>query len=203
MRGAIAAGHPLTAEAGASVLAAGGNAVDACVAAAFTAWVVESPLTGPGGGGFMLVHGGRDGRTRIYDAFVAVPGAGHRSTVAPMQRLDVVFEGDSTQAFNVGASTVAVPGAVLGLEVAHRAHGTLPWRELAAPAAALARQGVALTAAQGYLHAILDDLLRSTAEGRSVYGRDRRLKPGECLVQPDLAETIELLGERGARELYS
>src|SRR5204863_512309 len=48
MRGAVAAGHPLTADAGARVLAAGGNAVDACVAAAFVSWVCESPLTGPG-----------------------------------------------------------------------------------------------------------------------------------------------------------
>ena len=56
MRGAIAAGHPLTAEAGARVLAEGGNAVDACIAAAFAAAVAEGPLTGPAGGGFMLVQ---------------------------------------------------------------------------------------------------------------------------------------------------
>ena len=55
MRGAVAAGHPLTAAAGARVLEEGGNAVDACVAAAFAAWVAESPLTGPGAGGFALV----------------------------------------------------------------------------------------------------------------------------------------------------
>ena len=55
MRGAVAAGHPLTAAAGARVLEEGGNAVDACVAAAFAAWVTESPLTGPGAGGFALV----------------------------------------------------------------------------------------------------------------------------------------------------
>src|SRR5436190_977340 len=61
MGGAIAGGHPLTAEAGARILAAGGNAVDACVAAAFTSWVAESPLTGPGAGGFMLVHRARTG----------------------------------------------------------------------------------------------------------------------------------------------
>jgi len=56
MRGAVAAGHPLTAEAGARVLREGGNAVDACIAAAAMSWVAESPLTGPGAGGFMLVH---------------------------------------------------------------------------------------------------------------------------------------------------
>ena len=75
MRGAVAAGHPLTAEAGARVLEEGGNAVDACVAAAFASWVAESPLTGPGAGGFALVHSA-DGRPeRLADFFVATPGA--------------------------------------------------------------------------------------------------------------------------------
>src|SRR5207253_2746183 len=76
MKGAVAAGHPLTAEAGARILAEGGNAVDACIASAFTSWVVESPLTGPGAGGFMLVHRARDGTTRLLDFFVATPGLG-------------------------------------------------------------------------------------------------------------------------------
>ena len=76
MRGAVAAGHPLTAQAGADVLAAGGNAVDAAVGAALVSWVAESPLTGPGAGGFMLVHRARDRSTRVFDFFVAVPGLG-------------------------------------------------------------------------------------------------------------------------------
>src|SRR2546430_7943338 len=75
MNGAIAAGHPLTAAAGARVLRAGGSAVDACIAAAFVSWVCESPLTGPGGGGFMLVHEAASGRTVVLDFFVAVPRA--------------------------------------------------------------------------------------------------------------------------------
>src|SRR5947208_13844094 len=76
MKGAVAAGHPLTAEAGARILAEGGNAVDACIAAAFMSWVAESPLTGPGAGGFMLVHRARDSSTRLLDFFVATPGLG-------------------------------------------------------------------------------------------------------------------------------
>ena len=82
MKGAVAAGHPLTARAGADALAAGGNAVDACIAAAAVGWVVESPLTGPGAGGFMLVHRARDGRDFVLDFFVAVPGAGSRQASA-------------------------------------------------------------------------------------------------------------------------
>ena len=73
-------GHPLTAAAGARMLEEGGNAVDACVAAAFAAWVTESPLTGPGAGGFALVVPS-DGRpARVADFFVSTPG--HRQSGA-------------------------------------------------------------------------------------------------------------------------
>jgi len=76
VKGAIAAGHPLSARAGASMLEEGGNAVDACVAGAFAAWVAESPLTGPGAGGFALVAPA-DGRPpKVADFFVSTPGLG-------------------------------------------------------------------------------------------------------------------------------
>src|SRR5919107_1799955 len=114
MRGAIAGGHPLTAQAGAAVLEAGGNAVDACVAASFASWVCESPLTGPGGGGFMLVHRSRDSSDngRIFDFFTAAPGLGlPPGSAGPMEAVTVDFSGDSTQVFKIGAASVAVPGA--------------------------------------------------------------------------------------------
>ena len=167
MRGAVAAGHRLTAEAGARVLAEGGNAVDACIAAAFASWVAESPLTGPGGGGFIVVHRGHDRGARLLDFFVDIPGRGLAAHDRPaMDDIDVSF-GDSSQVFHIGAPSCTVPGAPAGLEEAHRAFGTLPWRELLAPAIELAREGVELNRAQAYLHAILDLILRHTKEGRS------------------------------------
>src|SRR6476469_2659486 len=72
-RGAVAAGHPLTAEAGAAVLRKGGNAVDAAVAAVLASFAVESPLTGFGAGGYMMVHDA-GGETTLTDFFVAAPG---------------------------------------------------------------------------------------------------------------------------------
>ncbi|HEY7206949.1 MAG TPA: gamma-glutamyltransferase [Gaiellaceae bacterium] len=203
MQGAVAAGHPLTVEAGARVLEAGGNAVDACVAAAFASWVAEAPLTGPGGGGFMLVHTGRDCRTRVFDFFVAVPGSGRRGEPRPMETIDVVFEGSETQVFRIGEATVAVPGTALGLEAAHRAHGSLPWRDLVGRAVELAREGVELRPAQAYLHRILDAILRHRPESRAIFGADEPLGEGDRLVQRDLADTIERIGERGAAELYT
>jgi gamma-glutamyltranspeptidase/glutathione hydrolase len=204
MKGAIAAGHPLTAEAGARVLAEGGNAVDACVAAGFASWVAESPLTGPGGGGFMLVHRARDRTTRVLDFFVAVPGLGlGRHERAEMETVDVDFTPESSQVFHIGAASCAVPGTVAGLEATHRAYGSLPWRLLAEPAVELARTGVELSRPQAYLHAILDLILRHSDEGRRIYGRGgERLVAGDLLRMPDLAGTIERLAEGGAAELY-
>src|SRR3954452_14707244 len=141
MRGAIAAGHQLTAEAGARVLADGGNAVDACIAAAFMSWVVDSTLTGPGGGGFMLVHRARDRSDALLDFFVTIPGAGlERGAGKEMDAVGVEYGPSSTQVFHIGAASVAVPGAVAGLAEAHRAYASRPWAELIAPAAELARE---------------------------------------------------------------
>ena len=204
MRGAVAAGHPLTAQAGADVLAAGGNAVDAAVGAALVSWVAESPLTGPGAGGFMLVHRARDCSTRVFDFFVAVPGLGlDGRDLAEMDRVDVDFSGSSTQIFHIGAASAAVPGAAIGLEEAHRSFGSLPWHDLFQPAIALARNGVELNKGQAYLHAILDLILRHTPESREVYEQNgERLVAEDTLLQKDLAGTLELIAEQGGKVLY-
>jgi gamma-glutamyltranspeptidase / glutathione hydrolase len=207
MKGAVAAGHALTADAGARALAEGGNAVDACVAAAFASWVAESPLTGPGAGGFALVLPA-DGRpARVADFFVATPGLGLPApSGAQMHAIDVGFGGDSetTQVFRIGEPSCAVPGTALGLEAVHRAYGRLPWPELLQPAIELARTGIELTRPQAHLHAILDLILRAQPEGRRIYSRpdEGRLLPADTFALPDLAGTLELLARDGAAALY-
>ncbi len=207
MKGAVAAGHELTVRAGARALEEGGNAVDACIAAAFASWVAESPLTGPGAGGFALVlpAGGRP--ARVADFFVATPGLGlRRPTGARMHAIDVGFGGDSdtTQVFRIGEASCAVPGTAAGLEAVHRAYGRLPWRELIRPARELAQSGLELTRPQAHLHAILDLILRHSAEGKRVYSRPDggRLLPGDHLARPDLDETLDAIAEEGASVLY-
>jgi gamma-glutamyltranspeptidase/glutathione hydrolase len=207
MNGAIAAGHRLTAEAGERVLSEGGNAVDACVAAAFAAWVAESPLTGPGAGGFALVVPGDRRPARVADFFVSSPGRGRPSPAgAAMHAIDVGFGGDSdtTQVFRIGEPSCAVPGAAAGLEALHRSYGRMPWAELLQPAIALARSGVELNRPQAHLHAILDLILRHTDEGRRLYSKPdgSRLGPGDLLRLPDLGETLEWIAAEGARPLY-
>ncbi len=203
MKGAVAAGHPLTAEAGAQILEAGGNAVDACIAAAFVAWVAESPLTGPGAGGFMLVHRARDARDLLLDFFVEVPGRVGTGPAAPMRPVDIPFgAGDTTQRFLIGAPSCAVPGMVAGLADAHRLYGTISWAELLSPAITLARTGVELNEAQALLHRVLDAVLRQDPDGRAVYGGDRRLERGEVVVMRDFATTLDALAAEGSALFY-
>jgi gamma-glutamyltranspeptidase / glutathione hydrolase len=193
----------LTAEAGARVLAEGGSAVDACIAAAFTSWVTESTVTGPGGGGFMLVHRARDRSSRLIDFFVTIPGLGLQEAAAgEMEDVDVSYA-ESSQIFRIGAASCAVPGAPAGLEYVHRVYGTRPWQSLLEPAIDLARNGVELTRPQAHLHAVVDLILRHSEEGRAIFGPEgRRLAAGEVLVQRDLAHTLELLAEHGSRAVY-
>jgi gamma-glutamyltranspeptidase / glutathione hydrolase len=199
MRGALAAGHPLTAEAGADVLRAGGNAVDACIAAAAVSWVCESPLTGPGGGGFLLVHTAHEARTRLLDFFVSVP----ERTASPGDLVGVVVDyGDSQQTFYTGPMSVAVPGATMGIWEAHRRWGSLPWADLLAPAIRVAREGVVLNEIQAFLHRILDPLLRYSPEGDALYGPGRMLLEGERFAMPELADTLEQVAVEGAGCLY-
>src|SRR5688500_2137836 len=136
MKAAIAAGHPITAEAGSRVLANGGSAVDACVAAAFAAFVAEPPLTGPAAGGFFLAH--VDGEPLLLDCFFAVPSR----PLAEMDEIVIDFGDASTQVFHVGEASVAVPGLIPGLEEAHRRFGRLAWADLVEPAIELAHAGL-------------------------------------------------------------
>ena len=180
MRGAIAAGHPLTAEAGAKVLRDGGNAVDALLAAAFTAFVTEGPLTGPAGGGFLLVHE-PGGEAVLLDCFFAVPA----DQLGVMDEVLVDFADAGTQVFHVGEGSVAVPGLLAGLEEAHRRFATLDWAELVEPALELAKRGVVCDEPRAFLHGILSSILLRDEGGRRVYGDPARVETGE------LCETLE------------
>ncbi len=174
MRGAIAAGHPLTAEAGARVLREGGNAVDALLAAAFTAFVTEGPLTGPAGGGFLLVHEPGAGATML-DCFFAVPQA----RLGVMEEVVIDFADAGTQVFHIGEGSVAVPGLVAGLEEVHRRFAIFDWADLVEPALTLAEEGVACDPPRAFLHDILSSILLRDEGGRRVYGDPARVLTGE------------------------
>ena len=193
MRGAIAAGHPVTAEAGARVLLAGGNAVDALLAAAFTAFVTEGPLTGPAGGGFLLVHE-PGGEPTVLECFFAVPSA----RLGEMEEVVIDFADSGTQVFHIGLGSVAVPGLLLGLEEAHRQFATRSWAELVAPAVELARKGFERDEPRAFLHRILEPMLLHEEAGRRIYGDAARVHTQEFV--PTL-ERIRDVGSAVVREL--
>ena len=187
MRGAIAAGHPLTAEAGARVLREGGNAVDALLAAAFTAFVTEGPLTGPAGGGFALVHE-PGGETTVLDCFFAVPQAG----LGEMEELVIDFGDAGTQVFHVGEGSVAVPGLLIGLEEVHRRFATREWSDLVEPAVDLATAGFVRDEPRAFLHVVLGGILLRDEGGRAIYGDPARVHTVSAVA------TIERVRDAGA-----
>jgi gamma-glutamyltranspeptidase/glutathione hydrolase len=187
MRGAIAAGHPLTAEAGARVLREGGNAVDALLAAAFTAFVAEGPLTGPAGGGFALVHE-PGGETTTLDCFFGVPVRG----LGEMEELVVDFGDAGTQVFHVGEGSVAVPGLLLGLEDLHRRFATREWSQLVQPAVELAQAGFVRDEPRAFLHVVLEGILLRDEGGRAIYGDPAHVHTVSAV------ETVERVRDAGA-----
>ncbi len=201
-RGVVAAGHPLTAEAGARVLREGGNAVDATLAAMLTSFVTESLLTGLGAGGYMLV-GGADTQPTLLDFFVEAPTRLGDGSEAELLGIGVSF-GDVEQVFYIGPASCGVYGAPAGICEAARRWGTVPLEELAAPAAQLAREGVLLNAGQAYVAEILVELLTSTPECAALWAPDGRvLREGGLLRNPELGESLLRLARDGAEPFYA
>lgn len=191
MRGAIAAGSRHTVEAGSWALREGGTAVDAIVAATLAGFVAEGPLTGPAGGGFMLVRGS-DGETIAIDCFFAVPSGMHGA----MDEVVIDFGDASTQLFHVGEASVAVPGLIQGLVHAHTRMGRLPWRTLFTPALALAQAGIEVGPEQAFLHEILIPILQREEGGRYLYGT-----PGRVTTDV-LVPTLALIRDAGIEAVY-
>jgi len=204
MGGVVAAGHPLTAAAGANVLREGGNAVDAAVAAALMSFAAESPLTGPGAGGFMLIHTA-SGESHLLDFFVAAPGHGlGRPERAELTPIEVRWTDEAVQVFHVGPASCGVYGTAAGLCEALARFGTLSLATLVAEPARAARAGVEVTPVQEYLLRILSPILSSTPEGSAIYEPERRpLRIGERVRLPELADLLERLGAEGPRFLYT
>lgn len=201
--GAVAAGHPLSARAGAEALASGGNAFDAALAATFTGAVCEAALTSPAAGGFLLARPAGQAPT-LLDFFVAAPGLGPRGRRLDPDELDnfVVPFGGAEQVFHHGVASVAVPGMVVGLLEIHRRWCRMPLSDLVAFAAAAAREGVTITPKAAYLNEILRDMLRATPECAAIHApAERVLAEGEVLRNPDLADTLETIARDGVAPL--
>jgi len=190
--GAVASATPEATAAGAAVLAAGGNAVDAAVATAFALAVTYPPAGNLAGGGFAV------GRTPAG----ALWALDFRET-APAGTWRETFLGPDGKARR-GASTrgglaVGTPGTVRGLEELHRRYGKLPWRRLVAPAARLAKEGFRVPPGLARLfEAYAADLAQDPGARTLFAPRGVPLPAGALLVQEDLARTLETIAAQGS-----
>jgi gamma-glutamyltranspeptidase/glutathione hydrolase len=205
--GVVAAGHPVSARAGAEVLRAGGNAVDAALGSMLAALACEPLLTGLGAGGYMLIA--LPGAAPVLlDFFVEAPGRGASPdparTAGELVGLEISFGGDALQTFHVGAASVGSYGFPAGVCEAARRFGTVPLAELAAPAARLARDGVALSRRQAEIVEILRPIVVSTPEAAGLFAPGGHvLRAGDTLRQPELADALQRLGAEGAAPFYT
>ena len=198
----VAAGHELTAEAGAEILRAGGNAVDAAVAAACMSFISEPVLTGAGGGGFMLVCQPNN-RPLLLDGFARMPKAAIENIEAPDFRAIPVDFGDTVQTFHIGQASVATPGLMSMLFAAQSRGGRIPLREVIAPACHAARHGVTLNTLQASFIHLLHPILTAGDACKALHSTgDRLLNEGERFTNPDLANLLELLCMEGIEEMY-
>lgn len=200
--GIISAGHPVTVSAGLEILEAGGNAVDAAVAAAFTSMVAEPMLTDLGGGGYMLTAS--SSRKTIYDFFVRAPGHGFQTPKEDLnfREIEIDFRG-TTQRFHVGLGAAAVPGNVSGLCTAHQREGRLPLSEVMGPAIHHARNGVTVTDELGFILEIIGPIFTLDPGLQKAVSVDGRfLKPGETMDYSHVAPLLEAISREGAAAFY-
>src|SRR6195952_4447596 len=199
-RGVVAAGHPAVAEVGAAVLREGGNAIDAALAALMASWPCEPLLTGPAGGGYLLVAGAGQEPT-VLDGFCAAPGLGGGPARSPLLAADVDF-GDAQQTFYVGGASVAAFGLGNLIEDAHRRWGSLPLADLAEPGAQLAQAGVPINDQQAYVARILIPILQSGSLVAELWAPGgRMIDEGDLFLAPGLADTIRRIGAEGGAPL--
>lgn len=195
-RQAVAAAHPLAAEAGRSILRAGGSAVDAAIAVQMVLTLVEPQSSGIGGGAFLLHFDGT--AVTAWDGREIAPAAARAdmfigTTGSPLPFLEAVRLPEA----------VGVPGVVAMLEQAHQRYGRLPWAALFAPAIALSEQGFLVTPR---LHTLLksDPLLRMDPVA-AAYFYDPQGVPrpvGYRLKNPELADVLRRIAQSGSRAFY-
>ena len=201
MIAAVAAGHPATARAGVEILAEGGSAADAAVAASLASCVAETVMTGLLGGGHAIYYDAATRSVRNLDCFCAVPGLAAAPRKPELVHLDVPFGAELVH-YAVGPASCAVPGVAAGLGAIWQAHGRLPWKRLVEPALALARGGVPMPSAHAACLAMLEPVM-TMDEGARIYApQGRLLREGDVLRQPGLVAALESLAEEGARGAY-
>ena len=192
-RGMISTAHPAATQAGLDILKAGGNAFDAAVAVSATLNVVEPMMSGMGGFGVILIYDEKKGTLRCLDASGRFPAA----TDADVFRAPTPNYMKNRE----GAKSVSTPGNANAWETLSKEHGKLPWAKLLEPAIRIADEGFILN--QRTAKAIQSEFGTFPEHAKAYYGIDGKpLQTGDRLTQKDLARSLRLLAEHGAKALH-
>jgi len=185
--GMVATAHPMATEAAVEVLASGGNAADAAVAAAFSIAVTEPTMNSIGGRNLILIRY-PDGRTVAYNGMTEVPSSYARPADPPA----------------TGYGTIATPGVVAALNRLHQEHGSVPWENLLEPAIRQAEEGFFLLPGEARRHALALDQIKDNPGFQNTFIKadGSTYKSGERLVQATLAKTLSNLASAGADAFY-
>ncbi len=203
-KGAVAAGHKKTVEAGEYILKEGGNAYDAAVASFFAACVAEHSLASLGGGGFLLAHTS-DNKNILYDFFAQTPKKKRNIDDIDFYPMEADF-GGAKQEFHIGMGAMATPGGAKGIFKVHEDLGTMPITELIKPAVEFARNGIEVNGFSAFALELLEVIFKAQDESFRVFkspkDENSLLKRGELYKNPDLADTLEFLAKNGVDEFY-
>jgi gamma-glutamyltranspeptidase / glutathione hydrolase len=201
-RGMVVSNHPLASSAGAEMLAAGGNAIDAAIATLFTLTVVEPMMIGIIGGGMAHIRLA-DGSHRLIDGQSTVPSvvAGDTYCSKPGSAHDVFDTVDDENL--TGPKAVAVPGSLKAWCETLRRFGTMSLADVMQPAIKHAARGYLVTP---YLHECISDAAREMRKDKPISAiflpTDEPLKAGERVVQAEYAETLTYIAQHGEAALY-
>jgi gamma-glutamyltranspeptidase/glutathione hydrolase len=194
---AIASAHPLATEAGHKILQQGGNAFDAAVAVSAVLAVVEPYSSGIGGGGFWLLHRASDGYETMIDGRERAPLAADRDLY--LDKAGAVVPGLSIN----GPLAAGIPGEPAALAHISKRYGRLPLTQVLAPAIRIAREGFSVDAHYRRMASWRLEPLRANSAAASVFLIEGEVPAvGERIRQPDLADTLQLLADKGATGFY-
>jgi gamma-glutamyltranspeptidase/glutathione hydrolase len=186
-------------DAGASILAKGGNAVDAAVATAFALAITHPSAGNIGGGGFMIVRTA-SGELTSFDFREQAPLKSTRTMYLGKDRKIV------RRLTDVGYLAPGVPGSVRGLSMAHQKFGKLPWKDVVMPGVLLAEQGFQVSAslARGLNRELTGPMAKFPAS-KAAYGKPGggKWNPGDRLVLNDLGKTLRSIATDGADVFYN